>query len=129
MSTKISGGALAVEGDTCADGNAVYAYVTEIDTTDAAVTDAYSEIVIVAPAKSVEVDGTVQLSVEGIIGAMYKPVELDIAEVKFAVDAASTGEVAAATGLFTGKAAGSAKVTATYGELTDEVTIQVVAAS
>lgn len=128
VSTKISGGALAVEGDTCADGNAVYAYVTEIDTTDAAGTDAYSEIVIVAPAKSVEAGGTIQLAVEGIIGAMYKPVELDASKVTFAATGTGAGEVAAATGIFTaGNSAGTATITATYGELTDTVEITVVA--
>ena len=127
VSTQISGGALAVEGDTCADGNAVYAYVTEIDTTDAADTDAYSEIVIVAPSKSVEVSGTIQLSVEGIIGAMYKPVELEATDVTFASDAESVATVTTA-GLVSGVAAGSAKITATTTDgLTDEVTITVVA--
>jgi len=127
VSTQISGGALAVEGDTCADGNAVYAYVTEIDTTDAADTDAYSEIVIVAPSKSVEVSGTIQLSVEGIIGAMYKPVELEATDVTFASNADSVATVTDA-GLVTGVAEGSAKITAaTTDGLTDEVTITVVA--
>lgn len=128
VSTKISGGALAVDGDTCADGNAVYAYVTEIDTTDTAVSDAYAEIVLVSPSKSVEVGGTVQLSVEGIIGAMYKPAELDAADVTFA-STGTGGSVGANTGLFTATEEGSVTVTATYGDLTDEVTITVVAAS
>lgn len=127
VSTQISGGALAVEGDTCADGNAVYAYVTEIDTTDGADTDAYSEIVIVAPSKSVETNGTIQLSVEGIIGAMYKPVELEATDVTFASDTESVATVTTA-GLVSGVAAGSAKITAsTTDGLTDEVTITVVA--
>lgn len=125
VSTKISGGALAVEGDTCADGNAVYAYVTEIDTTDAAVSDAYSEIVIVTPSKSVEVGKSINLSVEGIIGAMYKPVELDIADVTISSDATSIATVS--DGVITGVAEGSAKITAVADGLTDEVTITVVA--
>lgn len=125
VSTKISGGALAVEGDTCENGNSVYAYVTEIDTADTD-TDNVSEIAIATTAKSIAVQGTATLSVEGIIGAMYKPVELDSADVTFASSSASIASVTDA-GVVTGLAAGEATITATYGTLTDEVTITVTA--
>lgn len=127
VSTKLSGSALAVEGDSCDDGGSVYAYITEIDI-DEDETNSYSEIVLIAPSKSVAASGTIQLSVEGIISAMYKPVELDATDVTFAVSSGGSGSVSAA-GLYTaGSSAGSATITATYGTLTDTVTITVTGA-
>jgi len=57
---------------------------------------------------------------------MYKPVELDSSEVTFA---SATSGVATVTeaGVVTGVKAGETKITATYGTLTDEITITVTA--
>lgn len=75
-STTMSGTALAVEGDSCEDGSAVYAYISEI-TDESAATQLLTDIAVLGNAHSVEVDGTVALTTIGIVSAMYKPVELD----------------------------------------------------
>lgn len=125
VSTTLSGTALAVEGDTCSDGAAVYAYITEIDDNDDTI--AVSEIAISAPTKTVKKGGTIQLSVVGILGAMYKPIEIDASEVTFAIDTggSSYASVGANTGLVNALAAGTATVTATYGSLEDSISITV----
>jgi len=127
VSTTLSGTALAVEGDTCADGAAVYAYITEIDDNDDTI--AVSEIAISAPTKTIKVDGTTQLAVVGILGAMYKPIEIDASEVTFSVDtgSAAIASVGEKTGLVTGLGAGTATVKAVYGSLEDTISITVTA--
>lgn len=125
VSTTLSGTALAVEGDTCSDGAAVYAYITEIDDNDDAIS--VSEIAISAPTKTIKVDGTTQLAVVGILGAMYKPIEIDASEVTFSVDTDSAAIVSVGekTGLVTGLGAGTATVKALYGSLEDTISITV----
>lgn len=127
VSTTLSGTALAVEGDTCSDGAAVYAYITEIDDNDDAIS--VSEIAISAPTKTIKVDGTTQLAVVGILGAMYKPIEIDASEVTFSVDTDSAAIVSVGekTGLVTGLGAGTATVKAVYGSLEDTISITVTA--
>ena len=125
-STKLSGSALAVEGDTCEDGGAVYAYITEIDddNTDMAI----SEIALSAPATTIKTGATMKLSVVGIIGVMYKPVEIDPSECTFAIqDAGSTAlTVGANTGVLSGAtASGTATVKATYKGLSDTLEVTV----
>lgn len=125
VSTTLSGTALAVEGDTCSDGAAVYAYITEIDDNDDTI--AVSEIAISAPTKTIKVNGTTQLAVVGILGAMYKPIEIDASEVTFSVEAgsASIASVGEKTGLVTGLGAGTTTVKALYGSLEDTISITV----
>lgn len=125
VSTTLSGTALAVEGDTCSDGAAVYAYITEIDDNDDTIS--VSEIAISAPTKTIKVDGTTQLAVVGILGAMYKPIEIDASEVTFSVDtgSAAIASVGEKTGLVTGLSAGTATVKALYGSLEDTISITV----
>lgn len=125
VSTKLSGTALAVEGDTCADGAAVYAYITETD--DASDDISVSEIAISTPATTVKASGELQLSVVGILGAMYKPIEIEASEVTFSIEegGASYASVGANTGLVSGIAAGTATVKAVYGSLEDSVEITV----
>ncbi len=131
VSTTMSGTALAVEGDSCEDGSAVYAYVSELDneTTE----QAYTDIAVLATAHSVAVSGTSALSTIGIVSAMYKPVELDTSDVTYAAD---FGTVNASTGVFTAPAevpeGGKATITATYTTsdsrtLTDTVEIAITA--
>ena len=127
VSTTLSGTALAVEGDKCSDGGAVYAYITEKDNDDIEI--AVSDIVIVAPATSLKASNTMQLSVEGIISSLYAPIELDPESVTFSVnEGGATGTtVEAKTGKVTaGTTAGVATVKAVYGELEDTIEITVV---
>ncbi len=127
VSTKLSGSALAVEGDTCEDGSAVYAYISEInnENTDMAV----SEIALAAPATSIKTSGTMDLSVIGIIGAMYSPIEIDPADCTFSIqDAGSTGlSVGAKDGKLSGATApGTATVKVVYNGLEDTIEITVI---
>lgn len=125
VSTKLSGSALAVEGDACEDGSAVYAYISEIDddNTDMAV----SEIAISAPATTIKIGANMTLSVLGIIGVMYKPTELDPKDCTFSiVDAGNTAlTVGAKTGVVSGTASGTATVKAVYNRLEDTIEITV----
>ena len=124
VSTTMSGTALAVEGDTCADGAAVYAYITEVDNANNDIT--VSEIAISAPAKSVAKGKTVELSVVGILGAMYKPVEIDSADVTFSVGEGGESIISVdRKGVVTASTVGTATVNALYGSLEDSITITV----
>lgn len=126
VSTTLSGTALAVEGDKCSDGGAVYAYITEKDNDDTEI--AVSDIVIVAPATSMKASGTMTLSVEGIISSLYAPIQLDNADVTFSVTPGeATGTtVEAKTGKVTaGSVAGTATVKAVYGKYEDTIEITV----
>jgi len=126
VSTKLSGTALAVEGDTCSDGGAVYAYITEKDDNDIEIS--VSDIVIVSPATSIKKSATMSLSVEGIISSLYAPIQLDVADVTFSVPEGSAVTVGAHTGVVTaGSSAGTATVKAVYGEFEDTIDITVVA--
>lgn len=127
VSTKMSGSALAVEGDACEDGSAVYAYISEIDNenTDLAV----SEVAISAPATTIKTGGTMDLSVVGIIGAMYSPVEIEVSECTFSItEDGSTGlRVGAKDGKLSGaNATGSATVKVVYNGLEDTIEITVI---
>lgn len=126
VSTKLSGTALAVEGDQCSDGGAVYAYVTEKDNNDVEIS--VSDIVIVAPATSIKASESMNLSVEGIISSLYAPIQLDVSKVTFSVTSGeATGTtVEAKTGKVTaGSTAGVATVKAVYGKLEDTIEITV----
>ncbi len=126
-STKMSGSALAVEGDTCEDGGSVYAYITEID--DKSTDIAISEVAISAPSTSIKTGASMNLSVVGIIGVMYKPVEIDPSECTFSVvDAGSTGlTVGDKTGVVSGATtSGTATVKVVYGDLEDTLEINVI---
>lgn len=127
VSTKLSGTALAVEGDTCSDGGAVYAYITEKDNDDAEI--GVSDIVIVAPATSIKAGATMDLSVEGIISSLYAPIQLDVSKVTFSVTPGkATGtSVGANTGKVTaGSTPGTATIKAVFGDFEDEIEITVV---
>lgn len=127
VSTKLSGTALAVEGDTCSDGGAVYAYITEKDNDDAEI--GVSDIVIVAPATSIKANATMDLSVEGIISSLYAPIQLDVSKVTFSVTPGeATGtSVGANTGKVTaGSTPGTATIKAVFGDFEDEIEITVV---
>ena len=126
VSTKLSGTALAVEGDKCSDGGAVYAYITERDNSDIEIS--VSDIVVVAPAPSIKTGAEMTLSVEGIISSLYAPIQLDVADVTFTVvGGGSAVTVGANTGVVTaGSTPGTATVKAVYGDFEDTIDITVV---
>ena len=125
-STTVEGKALAVEGERCSDGSAVYAYVKEFDETEKAM--AVTEIAV-TPATvnlSSATDGkkTETLSVIGLKGALYSPIQLDNSSCEFVSDATDVATVDDA-GVVTAVSAGSAKVTATYNGVSDEIDVVV----
>lgn len=122
-STNIDGKALAVAGDTCADGSSVYAYIKEFDETASATK--VSEIA--ATPATVNLDSTntdkkATISVIGLKGAMYSPIQLDNTDCTFVSDAAEVALVDV-NGVITPVATGSAKITVTYDGVTDEVDV------
>ena len=125
-STNIDGKALAVEGDTCADGSAVYAYVKEFDETASAV----SVTEIAATPATINLDHsdtstTATISVIGLKGALYAPIELNNADCTFTSDHPEYATVGEHDGVVTAVAAGTVKITVTYDGKTDEVDVVV----
>ncbi len=60
----------------------------------------------------------------GLKGSLYAPVELDNAACEFVSDTPSTAAVDDA-GVVTAAASGSARITVTYQDVTDEITVVV----
>lgn len=124
-STNIDGKALAVEGETCQDGSSLYAYIYEFDekekalsVSDIAATPATISLDSAATAK------TATLSVIGLKGELYAPIEIDNADCTFVSDKPEVVTVDEA-GVVTPVATGSAKITVTYDNKTDEVDVEV----
>ena len=124
-STNLDGKALAVAGDKCTDGSAIYAYVKEFDMTKSATS--VTDIAATPAVMNLTVNEEKTISVKGLKGGMYAPVELDNADCKFATEAAGTATVET-TGVVKGVAAGETYVTVTYGEHTDVVKVKVTEA-
>ena len=125
-STNIDGKALAVEGDTCADGSAVYAYVKEFDETASAV----SVTEIAATPATINLDHsdtstTATISVIGLKGALYAPIKLNNADCTFTSDHPEYATVGDHDGVVTAVAAGTVKITVTYDGKTDKVDVVV----
>lgn len=122
-STSLEGKALAVENDCCSEGN-VYAYIKEFDETASAI----SVLEIAATPATVNLDMTgsasATLSVIGLKGSLYSPVELENAACEFVSDTPSVATVDG-TGVVTAVASGSAKITVTYQGVSDEVIVVV----
>jgi hypothetical protein len=125
-STNIDGKALAVAGDTCASGSAVYAYVREFNT-DADVFT-IDEIIATPSAIALAPEATYTIKVRGLKDN-YMPIEIDNSDCTFASSSEAAALVGAATGIVTAVAAGTTIITVSYeqGEdtLTDTVTVTV----
>ena len=125
-STTIEGKALSVEGDSCKDGSAVYAYVKEFDNSAKAM--AVTEIAA-TPARislnSSNTDKTETISVIGLKGALYSPIQLDNSDCTFVSDSPEVATVDE-TGIVTAVATGSAKITVSYDGVSDEIDVTVV---
>lgn len=123
-STNLDGKALAVEGDTCADGSSVYAYIKEFDETASVM----NVVEIAATPATINLNTTdntsATISVVGLKGALYAPIKLESSECEFVCNAPATATVDD-NGVVTAVAAGSAKVTVTYNGKTDEIDIVV----
>lgn len=123
-STSLEGKALAVEGDTCADGS-VYAYIKEFDDTPTAIV--VTEIAATPATISLDSSDTATtatISVIGLKGTLYSPIELENADCEFVSDTPATATVDE-NGVVTAVATGSAVITVTYGGVSDEVDVVV----
>lgn len=116
--TKLDGDALAVDGLSCADG-AVYAYITEIPSADAAV--AVSEIAATPAILKLSANEAKQITVVGIKGGLYSNICLEASDCDFVCDNDAVAAVEA--GKVTGKTAGTASITVTYNGLEDVVQV------
>jgi len=125
-SSKIDGKAVAVAGDTCSSGSAVYAYIHEFNTN----ADVFTIDEIVATPSNIDIEGTgtATIRVRGL-KENYMPMEIDNTECTFASDNASVATVGATTGIVTGVSAGTATITVSYEQgddtLIDTVTVTV----
>lgn len=124
-STNLDGKALAVAGEKCSDGSSVYAYIKEFDMTQSALS--VTDIAATPAVMNLVVDEEKTISVKGLKGGMYAPIELDNADCEFTVEAAGTATVED-TGVVKGVAAGETYVIVTYGEHTDVVKVKVTEA-
>lgn len=123
-STSLEGKALAVEGDTCADGS-VYAYIKEFDTTASAI----SVLEIAATPATISLDSTdiaktAAISIIGLKGSLYSPIELENADCSFVSDTPAIATVDE-NGIVTAVAKGDAKITVSYNGVSDEIDVSV----
>lgn len=124
-STNIDGKALAVEGDTCADGSSVYAYIKEFDET----AKAMEVTEIAATPANISLDSsdtskTAIISVIGLKGSLYSPIQLENNDCEFVSDTPAVATVDA-DGIVTAVASGTAKITVKYNGFSDEIDVTV----
>lgn len=124
-STKMSGKAQAIEGDTCDNSNAVYAYVKEI--VNDAVALPIVDVIANAPQYSLKVGDTTTISVYGSKGTLYKGIAINNKDCTFTVDNSEIATVEASTGKVTAVSAGTANVTVKYNDVSDIVTFTIIA--
>lgn len=125
-SSNLDGKALAVDGTTCADGSAIYGYITETDDNEAAV--AVYDIVIDSPITVMRVGDTQTLKTVGIKSTLFETVA--VSGVTYASGTASVATVVEGTGVVTAVSNGTSVITASYTNadgktFTDKVTITV----
>lgn len=121
-STNIDGKALAVEGDKCADGSSVYAYVKEFD--DMTTAMEVADIAATPATITLAIDETATISVIGLKGALYSTIQLDNTDCEFVSDTPDTVTVNE-NGIVTAVATGTAKITVTYNGVSDEIDVNV----
>ena len=120
-STSMEGKALAIESEKCSDGASVYAYIREFDNTAEVIS--VTEIAATPATMNLSVDEEASISVVGLKGALYAPIELDNADCEFVSDTPATATVV--NGVVKGIQAGTAKITVSYDGKTDEIDVVV----
>lgn len=121
VSTNLDGKALAVEGETCADGSSVYAYIKEFDDTASAMQ--VNDIAATPGVVTLAVNETKTISVIGLKGGLYSPIEIDNAECIFV--SATPGTATVEGGVIKGVAKGTTNITVTYGDHKDVIEVTV----
>lgn len=120
-SLEISGNALAVDGNSCDDGE-VYAYITEIPSEESTVSAAY--IAATPSTVSLSAGGTQTITVIGVKGGIYANISIDVADCTFSSDDSAVATVDE-DGVITAVATGETIINVTYGDLTDYVKVVV----
>ena len=124
-STNLDGKALAVEGETCNDGSAVYAYIKEFDNTASAMS--VNDIAVTPGVVTLAVEEEKTLSVIGLKGSIYSPIQIDNEDCEFVSTESGTATVTNDTGkgVIKGIASGTTNITVTYGDHKDVVEVTV----
>lgn len=118
---NLDGKALAVAGEHCSDGSSVYAYIKEFDETAKAI--AVTDIVATPSIISLATEEEKEISVKGLKGGIYAPVQLDNESCEFSTEDAGIATVTG--GKVKGVATGSTNIIVTYGEYKDVVKVTV----
>lgn len=119
-STTIEGKALSVEGDSCQDGSAVYAYVKEF--TDASTTVEVAEIAATPATMNLATGDNAEISVIGLKGALYAPIQFEASDCSFVTEDADIASVDS-DGVVTAISSGSTTITIDYDGKTDTVEV------
>lgn len=124
--TTINGSALAVDGITCSDGKAVYAYLNEIPDDGAKLP--VIEIAATPATVTLSLAGTTTqtITVTGIRGEMFSTQLLTNTDCTFTSDTPATATVDA-SGVITAVATGTSVVTVTYMGVSDTIDVTVTA--
>lgn len=120
-STSISGDALAVEGESCSDGSAIYAYISEIPVAETEI--AVNDIAVTPAVFTIKKGAKQPLSVVGIRGGIFANVSIDPADCVFGVETEATATVK--DGVVTAVAAGTTYISVKYGNAEDTVKVTV----
>lgn len=118
---NLDGKALAVAGEKCSDGSSVYAYIKEFDETASAM--AVTDIVATPSIVALATEETKEVSVKGLKGGIYAPIQLDNADCEFATDDAGIATVT--EGVIKGVATGTTNVVVSYGGYQDVIKVTV----
>lgn len=124
-STTIDGKALAVEGDTCSDGSGVYAHVYDFDDTEQAM-EAVEIAATPALMSFTAKDETQTISVVGLKGAMYSPIEIANDLCTFTSKADNIATVV--DGVVTAVGDGVTTIEIDYNGIKDEIDVEVTGA-
>lgn len=118
--TKLEGDALAVEGETCKDGD-TYAYITEIPSEESAIS--VRELAATPAIMNIAVDEERTISVIGIKGGLYSNVGIDVADCVITSEASDIATVT--DGVVKGVSAGTTYINVTYNDVSDIIKVTV----
>lgn len=118
---NLDGKALAVAGEKCSDGSSVYAYIKEFDETASAM--AVTDIVAQPSTMNLAVGETKEISVKGLKGGIFAPIQLSNEDCEFVVNDAGVATVTG--GVVNGVSAGVTNVVVSYNGYQDVVQVTV----
>lgn len=111
-STNLDGKALAVTSERCIGGPTVYAYIKEFDTTASAIS--VNDIAVTPSLLTLTANEDRTISVIGLKGGMYAPVQLENKDCTFTSEDAGVATVGPQDGIVHGVAAGTTLIHISY---------------